>query len=76
MSDRDQYMTPVQVGDVMRGLTVGVVEESMSDRFAPGDYVTPADGGWQRYVVAMVPPPAESAAGLVFPSPRTCPFSE
>lgn len=51
MSDRDQYMEPVQVGDVMRGLTLGVVEESTSDRFAPGDVVL-AFGGWQQFAVA------------------------
>lgn len=52
MSDREQYLPPVGIGDVMRGVTIGSVEESRSDRFAPGDFVTPAEGGWQLYTVA------------------------
>ena len=52
MSDRDQYLPPVGIDDVMRGVTIGVVEQSRSDRFAPGDFVQPADGGWQSHVVA------------------------
>lgn len=52
MSDRDQYQTPVGIGDVMRGSTVGVVEESTSARFTAGDLVIPAEGGWQLYTVA------------------------
>ncbi|MFZ0715723.1 NADP-dependent oxidoreductase [Mycobacterium sp.] len=52
MSDRDQYLPPVGIGDVMRGSTVGIVEESKSERFSPGDFVLPPDGGWQLYTVA------------------------
>ena len=52
MSDRDQYLPPVGINDVMRGVTIGVVEESRSDRFVPGDFVQPANGGWQSHVVA------------------------
>jgi NADPH-dependent curcumin reductase CurA len=51
MSDRDQYLTPVAIGDVMRGVTLGVVEESRSQRFAPGDLVMSGEGGWQLYTV-------------------------
>jgi NADPH-dependent curcumin reductase CurA len=49
MSDRDQYLPPVGVGDVMRGGTVGVVEESTSSRFQPGDIALLGEGGWQLY---------------------------
>lgn len=49
MSDREQYLPPVGVGDVMRGATVGVVEESASSRFQPGDIVLLGEGGWQKY---------------------------
>ncbi|MEZ0364845.1 NADP-dependent oxidoreductase [Mycobacterium sp. pUA109] len=49
MSDREQYLPPVGVGEVVRGITVGVVEDSTSSRFAPGDTVLLGDGGWQRY---------------------------
>jgi NADPH-dependent curcumin reductase CurA len=52
MSDREQYLPPVQVGDVMRGGTLGVIEESRSDRFGPGDLVKPVVGGWEAWSVA------------------------
>jgi len=52
MSDREQYLPPVQVGDVMRGGTLGVVEESRSDRFKAGDIVKPVVGGWEAFTVA------------------------
>ena len=39
MSDQDQYLPPVEVGDVMRGGGIGVVEESRSDRFPAGTVV-------------------------------------
>jgi NADPH-dependent curcumin reductase len=51
MSDRDQYLPPVGIGEVMRGTVIGVVETSRSARFAPGDLVMPPIGGWQRYSV-------------------------
>jgi hypothetical protein len=35
----------------MRGSTLGIVEESTSDRVAPGDYVMPSGSGWQTYSV-------------------------
>lgn len=52
MSDMDQYMPPVQLGDVMRGGTIGVVEQSRSARFQPGQVVNPGIGGWQDYSLA------------------------
>ncbi|WP_321884694.1 NADP-dependent oxidoreductase [Paraburkholderia bannensis] len=51
MSERDQYLPPVGLGDVMRGTVIGVVESSRSARFAAGDLVMPPVGGWQRYSV-------------------------
>jgi NADPH-dependent curcumin reductase CurA len=51
MSDMEQYMPPVQLGDVMRGGTIGVVEQSNNADFAPGDIVNTFTG-WQEYVVA------------------------
>jgi NADPH-dependent curcumin reductase len=47
MSDREQYLPPVRVGDVMRGGTLGVVEESRSERYAVGDLVAVGLGGWE-----------------------------
>ena len=52
MSDQDQYMPPVQIGDTMRGGSLGVVERSRSDRFKQGDVVNTGLGGWSTHVVA------------------------
>src|SRR5258708_15293676 len=52
MSDREQYLSPVAIGAGMRGLTIGVVEESRPTRFAAGDLVMVGEGGgWQLYAV-------------------------
>ncbi len=48
ISDRDSYVEPVEIGAVMRGITVGVVEESKVDGFGAGDIVQGVCG-WQRY---------------------------
>jgi hypothetical protein len=50
MSDMDQYMPPVQIGDVMRGGTLSVVEESNNSDFHKGDVVS-GIAGWQEYMV-------------------------
>lgn len=52
MSDQDQYMPPVQIGDTMRGGSIGVVERSRSDRFRQGDVVNTGLGGWTSHVIA------------------------
>ena len=51
MNDAEGYLPPVGLGEVMRGLTLGVVEQSRSDRFKAGDVVTPLSGGWADYAV-------------------------
>lgn len=51
MNDSEGYLPPVGLGQVMRGLTLGVVEHSRSDRFKVGDLVMPASGGWADYAV-------------------------
>lgn len=48
MKKGPSYVEPVEIGEVMRGLTVGVVEASRNDRFAEGDIVSGAIG-WQDY---------------------------
>lgn len=48
MTERKSYVPPVGLGDVMRGLTAGVVEASRHPGFAAGDRVTGVLG-WQRY---------------------------
>jgi NADPH-dependent curcumin reductase CurA len=45
------YVEPVGLGDVMRGLTIGVVEESRNDRFSVGDIVS-GTVGWQDYAIS------------------------
>ena len=49
MSDREQYLPPVGIGDVMRGVTIAVVESSRSDRIKEGQIVSPHSGGWEVY---------------------------
>lgn len=49
MSDREQYLPPVALGDVMRGVTLAVVESSRSERFKAGQIVQPHSGGWEVY---------------------------
>ncbi len=51
MTDMEQYMPPVQIGETMRGLGIGQVEQSKNPRFKVGDYVS-GMLGWQEYVVA------------------------
>ena len=48
LSDAKSYATPQEVGAVMGGGTVGIVEASNNPRFKAGDAVV-GMGGWQRY---------------------------
>jgi NADPH-dependent curcumin reductase CurA len=48
LSDAKSYAEPQEVGAVMIGGTVGVVEASSNPGFHPGDAVVGV-GGWQRY---------------------------
>lgn len=50
MSAAKSYAAGVEVGAVMEGATVGVVDASRDPNFAAGDYVL-AHGGWQDYAV-------------------------
>jgi NADPH-dependent curcumin reductase len=50
MSEARSYAPPQPLDAVMLGGTVGVVEESRSSSFAPGDTVV-GMGGWQEYSV-------------------------
>jgi NADPH-dependent curcumin reductase CurA len=52
MSDMDQYMPPVEIGAVMRGGAIGVVEESRDPNVPEGSRVIPGLGGWQDYTIA------------------------
>jgi len=51
MSDMDQYMPPVAIGEVMRGGGIGVVLKSNSTRYKAGDHVLGLTG-WQDYCLA------------------------
>jgi NADPH-dependent curcumin reductase CurA len=51
VSDRETYMTPVGIGDVMRGTTIGVVEESHNASFPQGSIVQGLLG-WQDYAIS------------------------
>jgi NADPH-dependent curcumin reductase len=48
LSDAKSYARPQEVGAVMGGGTVGIVEASNNPRFKAGDAVV-GMGGWQRY---------------------------
>ncbi|WP_293902762.1 NADP-dependent oxidoreductase [Phenylobacterium sp.] len=61
MSDQDQYMPPVQIGDTMRGGSLGIVERSRSDRFKQGDVVNTGLGGWTTHAIAN--------GAMLFPAP-------
>ncbi|HZS09741.1 MAG TPA: NADP-dependent oxidoreductase [Blastocatellia bacterium] len=56
ITDVESYLPPVGIGEVMRGGTVGVVEESNHPGFSVGDHVSGLLG-WQDYAVS-------SGAGL------------
>ncbi|WP_304186127.1 NADP-dependent oxidoreductase [Phenylobacterium aquaticum] len=62
MSDQDQYLAPIEVGDVVRGGGMGVVEQSRSERYPVGAVVNTGLGGWQDYLLthedALSPVPA------------------
>lgn len=51
MEDRDSYLPALKLGEVMRGVGIGVVEESKTPLLAVGDLVQGLLG-WQRYYVS------------------------
>lgn len=71
MSDMEQYMPPVEIGEVMRGVIIGVVEESKNQNFKHGDLVSGLLG-WQDYVIAE----GDSGFSLTrLPDPLPCPLT-
>ncbi|HEY1927656.1 MAG TPA: NADP-dependent oxidoreductase [Caulobacteraceae bacterium] len=52
MSDQDQYLPPVEIGQTMRGGAIGIVEASRSERVKAGDVVNLGLAGWTTHVVA------------------------
>jgi hypothetical protein len=51
LTDRPSYVPPVQIGEVMRGLAVGIVEKSNHPIFATGDRMQ-GMFGWQEYLLS------------------------
>jgi NADPH-dependent curcumin reductase CurA len=51
LNDAKSYAKPQEIGAVMSGGAVGIVEASNNPRFHPGDAVV-GMGGWQRYSVS------------------------
>lgn len=52
IDDRPNYLPPVGIGEVMRGMTLGEVVESDDPIYAVGDRVT-SMSGWQEYTVPL-----------------------
>jgi NADPH-dependent curcumin reductase CurA len=50
MQERISYVPPLAIGDVMRGLGLGIVEESYNEKFETGDLVYGLLG-WQDYAI-------------------------
>ena len=57
MNDMKSYAKPLRIGDVMTGESTGVVLESKSDKYRPGDHIA-AHLGWQSHIVADADNPA------------------
>jgi NADPH-dependent curcumin reductase CurA len=51
MTDRETYLPPVAIGDVMRGTAIGIVEESRNASFKQGAIVQGLLG-WQEYAIS------------------------
>jgi len=51
ITDRNNYASPVEIGDTMRAFAAGVVVESRNDAYAIGDRVMGLFG-WQEYAAA------------------------
>ncbi len=67
MMDRESYVAPFKLGEVMAGGVVGKVEKSLSPQFKPGDYVL-GMMGFQDYSTAK-------PEGLTKLDPKLAPLS-
>jgi NADPH-dependent curcumin reductase CurA len=69
ITDMEQYMPPVQIGEVMRGYGIGQVVVSKHPDLAPGDLVN-GMLGWQDYAIAGAENPMQKLpGGLPIPLP-------
>src|SRR5258708_23250100 len=51
MNEAGSYLPPIPIGEVMRGIAIGVVEESNHSGFSKGDIVQGLLG-WQEYYIS------------------------
>jgi NADPH-dependent curcumin reductase CurA len=69
ITDMEQYMPPVQIGEVMRGFGIGQVVTSSHPELAAGDLVS-GMLGWQDYTIAGPANPMQKLpAGMALPIP-------
>ena len=69
ITDMEQYMPPVAVGEVMRGFGIGQIVESRNADLAPGDLVNGLLG-WQDYTITGPGNPMQKLpGGLAIPIP-------
>ena len=66
MEPVDSYMPMLPLGSVMRGVTIGIVEESRHRGYSPGDPVQGL-GGWRSYYLG------EPAGWTKLPRIQACP---
>ena len=65
------YIKPVSIGEVMRGICIGVIEESKNSQFEIGEIVTGLMG-WQDYFISE----GQGLRSLsLFPRPEKAPLS-
>jgi NADPH-dependent curcumin reductase CurA len=64
ITDMEQYMPPVQLGEVMRGGGIGQVVQSRHPNLAPGDLVN-GMLGWQDYAITGPSNPVQKLPGGV-----------
>ncbi|KAL8991095.1 MAG: hypothetical protein Q9177_000406 [Variospora cf. flavescens] len=50
LNDKRSYIPPVQIGEVMRGIAVGIVKASKSDAFPVGSYAI-GTVGWTEFAI-------------------------
>ncbi|CAI6332093.1 unnamed protein product [Periconia digitata] len=62
LNDVRSYVPPVQIGETMRGVAIGVVKASKSSKFPAGSYAS-ASSGWAEYAVL----PEKSLESLELP---------
>ena len=65
------YVKPVSIGDVMRGICIGVVEESLNSQFEKGEIVTGLFG-WQDFFISDG---RDLTSLSLFPQPEKAPLS-